>query len=375
MTQWPLFGEPEPPDEDLPHCPHCGAPVPGYASYCEGCGGPLVPTQPPPAPDAPADAPSAQTRRLGERVSQVTVCASCGGTIDADGYCQTCGSKAPDPHDHEEAAPADWVAGVCDRGLSHPRNEDAMALWADGSRAVLVVCDGVTTSTDADIAAQAAAKAACEFLAASFEEHLDPDDLMRAAVAHANDAVIAATPPDSANTASATFAAAVVDGDRLVFASLGDSRVYWSGESQAMLTTDDSMAQEFIAHGMSRRAAEAMPQAHAITKWLGRDATDLVPDSGTRALEGPGWVVVCTDGLWNYASDADTLASAMGDVAGPDDTPLSLARGLVAWANDQGGHDNVTVALAKVPQRDNLESEQADGKAEHGDLHFCRLPE
>ena len=49
----------------------------------------------------------------------------------ADGYCQTCGAKAPSARDHFTAAPAAWVGGVCDRGVQHHRNEDAMALWAE----------------------------------------------------------------------------------------------------------------------------------------------------------------------------------------------------------------------------------------------------
>ena len=350
-------------------CPHCGRPVMPYASYCEECGGELIPTRPAPTPQdgAAPDAASGQTRRLGQRASEVAVCPECGGTIDADGYCQTCGTKAPDPRDHEESTPAPWVAGVCDRGVTHAHNEDAMALWADDAagRSVLVVCDGVSTSTDSDVAARAAARAARAFLTTAFDEP-DRVAVMRRTVACANEAVVAHTSPDHANAASATFAAATLDGDRLTFASLGDSRVYWVGESAAILTTDDSMAQEFIAQGMARDAAEALPQAHAITKWLGLDATDLVPDSSSMTLAGPGWVVVCTDGLWNYASGAADLAAVVHDLAGPaggQATPLSLARGLVAWANARGGHDNVTVAVARHPaRRDTLESQQMDGK-------------
>ena len=89
-------------------------------------------------------------------------CPSCGGPVGADGYCQTCGMKAPSERDHYTEQPAPWVAACCDRGIRHHRNEDATAIAADpepGSRAVLVVCDGVSTSIDSDVASLAGAQA------------------------------------------------------------------------------------------------------------------------------------------------------------------------------------------------------------------------
>ncbi|MGC3952702.1 MAG: zinc ribbon domain-containing protein [Propionicimonas sp.] len=124
---WPLLdGGATPLSAVAGRCPTCTYPVTAWASFCEGCGAPLLPTAPPP-PLQPNQG-SAATRRLGAD-AQPRLCPQCGGIIDADGYCQTCGSKAPDPRDHSELAPADWLAGVCDRGIQHARNEDAQALW------------------------------------------------------------------------------------------------------------------------------------------------------------------------------------------------------------------------------------------------------
>ncbi len=370
-------------DQPLPTCPACGSPVSSSASFCEVCGGPLTPTQAPVASGLPAEPISGQTRRLGSRASQATECASCGGPVGADGYCQLCGTKAPSARDHYRQSPANWVAGVCDRGRAHPRNEDALALWAQDDRAVLVICDGVSTSTDSDVAAQAGAEAARDLLA----EHLgrpgvpaaeDVDQALVEAAAVANAAVVANTAEGSANAASATFAVAVVLDGRVHFANLGDSRVYFLGEQGGrLLSVDDSLAQAFIEGGMPREEAEAMPRSHAITKWLGRDATDLVPRVGSFRLDQPGWLVVCSDGLWNYASAPEQLDAQIAAV-GSDD-PAMVADRLVAWANDQGGRDNITVALARlraVPadpeQSHSLDSAEAQAStteqehAEHG---------
>ena len=67
-------------------------------------------------------------------------------------------------------------------------------------------------------------------------------------------------------------------------------------------------------------------------------------------LDGPGWVLVCSDGLWNYCSEPQRPRRPGGDARaarrGAD--PLALAAALVDWANAQGGQDNITVALARI---------------------------
>ncbi len=357
--EWPLWSAEHPEVAVAPPtsvCPGCGQPVTPTAAFCEACGATLNPTETP-SPQAVATEGSAQTRRLGIRQSQAATCASCGGTIDADGYCQTCGTKAPSARDHYTESPADWVGGVCDRGVQHSRNEDAMALWAEADRAVLVVCDGVSTSIDSDAAATAAAAAIREVLTVrigQLDESIDPVATLATAfveaAAAANSAVIAGTSPDSTNAASATLAAAVVLGDQMYFANLGDSRVYFLGRtSGSLLSVDDSLAQAFIVQGMERAEAEALPRAHAITKWLGRDSTNIVPTIGSCTLTEPGWVVVCSDGLWNYASTPAELAAQLAAASTTAAEPVAVANRLVEWANSRGGRDNITVALARYP--------------------------
>ena len=249
------------------------------------------------------------------------------------------------------------MGGVCDRGLQHSRNEDALALWSEGECAVLVVCDGVSSSTDAD----AASGAAVETIRAGLVEAVtslpagsDPTAALATAfvevAAAANQAIIEVTPEHAANAPSATVAAAVVCGPQVHFANLGDSRVYFlSGDDGILLSLDDSMAQAFIDRGMERSEAEALPRAHAITKWLGRDAVDIVPRVGSHRPTEPGWVVVCSDGLWNYASTPAELAAQLNAAAATATDPTQIAAGLVSWANAQGGRDNITVALARCP--------------------------
>lgn len=377
-------------------CPHCGAVLDPGARFCESCGqavtagagtpgsaaaaqaaiaaaasGPTVAGESAPVDDlgsSPISAPTHLTPVAAAPPAGRRPCTACGGTVGPDLYCEQCGTKAPSERDHFREHPAGWVAGVCDRGIAHHRNEDAMALAATpvpGERAVLVVLDGVSSSTDSDVASLAGARAAREVLRQRLPQGMGTPESRAAAVAKAfgdtvvaaNEAVVAATAPDSPNPASATFVAAVLEGRRLAFANVGDSRAYWlpdAGQPGAagepvQLTVDDSGAQAQIEAGVPREQAETSPHAHAITKWLGRDSPDLTPRVGEVELAGAGWVLVCSDGLWNYASEATAIAEVVAreQEAGAAD-PAALALALVRFANDCGGRDNITAALARV---------------------------
>jgi serine/threonine protein phosphatase PrpC len=63
--------------------------------------------------------------------------------------------------------------------------------------------------------------------------------------------------------------------------------------------------------------------------------------------------MVCSDGLWNYCSEAEALRSLLHDTAArlDDVTPTTVAQALVDFANEQGGRDNITVALARLAGR------------------------
>ncbi|MFI2210941.1 PP2C family protein-serine/threonine phosphatase [Streptomyces sp. NPDC020141] len=306
-----------------------------------------------PAPPAPA-APSAGK-----------VCVACrSGRVDPDGYCENCGHAQPKERDHMERELGP-VAAVSDRGLRHHRNEDAFAISTtalpDGSPAVVaIVCDGVSSATRPDEASLAAAGAANELLLAALPRGTHPQQAMREAIVAAAAAVDAladrtpaADPAEPAphhqlNAPACTIVGAISAGGLLIVGWVGDSRVYWvpddRGGPAARLTEDDSWAAQMVAAGlMNEREAYADERAHAITGWLGADAYELEPHTAAFKPDRPGVVVVCTDGLWNYAEGPDEMARAIpADAA---ERPLHSAQVLVGHALDGGGHDNVTVAV------------------------------
>ncbi|NLT28861.1 MAG: protein serine/threonine phosphatase 2C family protein [Propionibacterium sp.] len=273
--------------------------------------------------------------------------------------------------EHAEQMPASWVGVVCDRGQRHAGNEDAAVVVATpepGMHAVLVVCDGVSSAPNSAEAATAASKVVAEALTPAAEDP-DPDTRARQyaarlveAIARANDTVVDLG-AGAEHAPSCTIAGAVVSDHAIVAGWAGDSRVYWFPDEGpgVLLTTDDSMAQLRIEWGVEREQAEQGPGAHTITRWLGRDAPTDPAHTVVHRIDGRGWVLVCTDGLWNYASEPETLGGVLQDLFtdAPDmRLPVDVARELVNWANRQGGADNITVAVARLGELVNPENGQ-----------------
>ena len=96
---------------------------------------------------------------------------------------------------------------------------------------------------------------------------------------------------------------------------------------------------------MAEEDALKAPEAHAITRCLG-PLNDGVPEPTILSvpLAGPGRLLLCTDGLWNYAPGTDQLAGLVRAAAADDDA-LGVCRSLVEFALSKGGRDNITVAL------------------------------
>lgn len=331
-------------------CPSCGAATVAGDRFCEACGADLPATEPPAAAVEEA-APEYAADIAADTAPTGPPCVACGadGSQILDGYCGVCGMKQPAPRDHTEVA-GDGAAAVTDRGRRHPRNEDAFALRVEpGKPLIAIVCDGVSTTVDPDRASQAAADAAFGVLAGG-------GDLV-AAHAAAQAAVLAVTdvpPPPGLGWPSCTFLAAVIDGNAVQLGTLGDCRSFWLPHEgdPTTLTEDDSWAADQVASGAATaEEAYASPMAHTITRWLGRDADpSWTPRLSEFRAPGPGGLVLCSDGLWNYAETAAEVAAAAAGGDGGDGDLLTVAKRLVDFANERGGHDNITVVVIDIKE-------------------------
>jgi serine/threonine protein phosphatase PrpC len=281
-------------------------------------------------------------------------CAGCGEELKpTDRFCEGCGKptelgavdlKGNGRREDDNGT----AAAISDRGRVRRYNEDAYSLATDGTSGAVVVCDGVATTTESDVAAGAAARAAIQCLQRGLH---DPDrwsDLMSDAI-HAAQDVLSQEPgaDETGFEGSTTIVAALFEPGQVVVGNVGDSRAYWVGRdgSSALLSTDDSWVREAVESGLSEAVAWASPRAHEITGWLGPDASAVEPHVAKYQPAGEGVVIVCSDGLWNYAESADSIASLVKSA--PEGGAAGIARHLVQFALGAGGGDNVTVGVAE----------------------------
>ena len=416
-------------------CAWCGEPLEPGDRFCEVCG--RAPRGPRAVVEVPEIRPEAvlETSSRRTRAGPASACADCGGTdIDADGWCGDCGLRQPAGDAHVEIVLAGpdpagvRAAGISDVGRRRGRNEDAIAMAALPRTVCAVVCDGVASAPGSDRAAQVAADTGVVTLAERLVEGDDPETATRVALDRADRAVsrLAGTPH---NPPACTYVSAVVGRWDVTIGWVGDSRAYWvpvpatsdgrapngrlpaaqaaagrasyghasnghgsKATGPVLLTRDDSWADLMIArHAMSEEAARSDPRAHLLTGWLGADADAFAPHTVTFRPDGPGIVVICSDGLWNHMPEPSRLAEALfragpsatlgptppgptppgpaapsAEASPPTPPPpaasahaadsgpsgarlLLLARGLVQAALDGGGHDNVTVGLIPHP--------------------------
>ena len=220
----------------------------------------------------------------------------------------------------------------------------------------VAVCDGVSTSDDAQLAAVAASKAGVDAMLAA----LAASRKARAAVWRVSRMRRRLRPrqrPMPATAPSCTYTAAIVVPTpagtvQITVGNVGDSRAYWLPEPPApaqQLTVDDSLAQELITAGAAADSEAVQRGAHTLTRWLGADSeSEPWSDSSVQTITavGPGSLLLCSDGLWNYLPDAADIARFC---SGTDAT--AAARALTEYALDAGGQDNITVAIVPIGGR------------------------
>ena len=149
--------------------------------------------------------------------------------------------------------------------------------------------------------------------------------------------------------------------DGALIAHIGDSRVYRvRGCRIDQLSFDHSLAWELVRrkHLSPEQAQKAVPR-NVITRSLGPEPNIEVDIEGPLPVEIGDTFLLCSDGLSGLVTDPE-LGLFTSNFA-----PKDASRYLVHCANLRGGHDNITVILARIgPWVDpdsNLDIPQSNG--------------
>ncbi len=248
--------------------------------------------------------------------------------------------------------------GITDAGRVRRTNEDAFLVCPDVG--LFAVADGMGGHLAGEVASRVAIESLDEFVRRSLRDDemtwpygLDVNlsmaaNRLRSAFLVANRRVVeeAASRPDRTGM-GATLTAVLIDGNRMVYGHIGDSRLYVMSRGDALrqLTRDDSWVATLAEAGRLEPAEIARhPMRHVLTNVLGARqevAMQLIESD----LQDGDLLVACSDGLSGPVDDAQlqTLLSAGGDLE-------AMARSLVQAALDGGGRDNVTAVLIRYSE-------------------------
>jgi protein phosphatase len=170
-------------------------------------------------------------------------------------------------------------------------------------------------------------------------------EMLRQAVIAANREVMtyAAANPQERGL-GATVTVAMVVGEVLTIAHVGDSRCYLlSGDRLDQLTEDHSLVQKMVNTGnLSRSEARSHPYRNVIYRSIGADEQIEIDIVRKRLISGD-MLMLCSDGLNGMLGD-DQIRDIL--LVNPD--PNAAAKELVVAANAGGGEDNTSVVVVRI---------------------------
>ena len=244
--------------------------------------------------------------------------------------------------------------GLTDRGVQRETNED---FWggplpnltpelAAAKGYLYVVADGVGGHRGGEVASRIAVQVTQQVYYA--DPNPDVGASLTAAIQEANRRIYhqGIGSPDRFGM-STTITAAVVRGDELVVANVGDSRAYLVRSGRArQLTVDHTWVEEQRrAKVLTDEEAADHPQRNVITRSLG-GKLDVRVDVFRERLTPGDALLLCTDGL----SDLVTPQEIAG-VVGQSRNPGAAVRRLVDLAKNRGAPDNVTAVVVSAERR------------------------
>lgn len=247
----------------------------------------------------------------------------------------------------------EWVvesSQLSDIGQKRRYNEDYVGFYEPDQLSDLevhgrlyVLADGVGGAAAGDLASRYAVN---KIIYTYYQQNIHQDHAirLRAAIEAANADVFARNSARSDQREMATtVVAAVVHGNQLVVANVGDSRAYLiRGSIIEQITEDHSLMAEMISDGViSAEQAATHPYRNVILRSVGASETVQV-DLFSRQLAPEDIVILCSDGLTRLVSNQELVQIARSF------HPAEAAQQLIALANERGGDDNITVSITRI---------------------------
>lgn len=232
-----------------------------------------------------------------------------------------------------------------DIGRVREENQDMVDVLTLDDAVLAVVCDGMGGERAGREASGLAIAEAVSCFRDGYHVGMKPAEikqLLRASISAANTVVYTQSKLDCNSFGMGTTCVMVyADQTSLHVINVGDSRAYLllDGEPLEQLTVDHTVVEMLLTQGKITRAEmKHHPQRNMLTRAIGVERT-VKPDYFTQAHGDRFLVLLCSDGLSSYCSEAEITAALR-------EQPLeSLCQYLIDLANSKGGRDNITLAV------------------------------
>ena len=235
-----------------------------------------------------------------------------------------------------------------DTGTRRSNNEDAFFVMKNDG--IYILADGVGGTNSGEIASRTAVNEVAQYfedhpLVAEGKEEICTE--LFTAIKRANFRVYDMSQRFPSNRGMATtMVVACIRGKDLFLANVGDSRAYlFENGNLSQLSEDHTYVNALVKAGViSEKEAETHMDKNMITKAVGAEQ-EIKPDFFHVTLTEEAILLLCTDGLYGEVPDDE-----MVKVFNKGYTMTETCDKLVKMANENGGHDNITVICIKLTE-------------------------
>ena len=234
------------------------------------------------------------------------------------------------------------VAGKTDLGRKRDHNEDSLLIRAEAPLPPLIaVADGVGGASQGKVASEMTLELLQKQLK-SVDDPLDFSSQLPTIIEHINQKVLERAQKDGVSSMGTTLTGVLFVADTAVIFNVGDSRVYRMRDGNLKQLTDDhSLVNQMIKGGMDPEEAASRVNENIITRMIGMDSWEGVDIFYEKITSGDIFLA-CSDGLNKHVEDGGISSELK------DEKLQEIPSRLVEKANQDGGTDNITVAVAEI---------------------------
>jgi len=233
---------------------------------------------------------------------------------------------------------------LSDKGNKRRTNEDNYFIKEEIN--FFMVADGMGGHAAGEVASQTAANSASDF---NFDLSSPLEGLSQLTYKINQEIINKSQQNPEYNGMGTTFAAVIIQKNKLYYVNLGDSRIYLYNrkeESLRKISEDHSLVAELLRKGeINEDEAFNHPKKNIVTQALGLD-NDLDLDKGEISISSNELLLLCTDGLTDMIRENEIEAVFK-------ETPKAekIAEQLLKKSLSSGGLDNVTLIVADFNEK------------------------